>query len=237
MGTTASQLLASFSPKPQPKKVLQPLAPAQHYPIAMSEPSRRDLRRKQPVSYEISDNSDDGEASNVGSAFSTPQKRKLTYIEDEIEEIEPAKTPPPRQSTAGHSLRQHSDLHLSLRAQENGDKPVVKRRKSLPKPRSHKKPPLQSNAVSQPKSARNEVRDNINTETAAKRSKFFIAKKNYFLPLLPEGNHIQRLVGQHSHNDDVEELEVPYEALCSQPQGYVHYRPDLTPVTNISVKC
>jgi len=219
LGATASQLLASFSPKPQPKKTLQPIAPAQQYPIVMSEPSRRNPRRRQPVSYEISDDSDNGEASNASSTFSTPQKRKLTYFEDEIEEVEPAKTPPPRQSTAGHSLRQHSDLHLSLRAQENGDKPVVKRRKSLPQGRSHKKAVLQRHALSQPRTARNEVRDIINTETAAKRSKFFIAKKDYFLPLLPEGNHVQRLVDQHLLDDDVEELGIPYEAISDQPQG------------------
>ena len=218
MGATASQLLASFSPKPQPVKVFQPVATIQHYPITMSEPSRRNPRRQQPISYEISDDSDSGQASNAGSVFSTPQKRKFTYLEDEIEEVEPAKTPPPRQSSAGHSLRQHSDLHLSLRAQENGDKPIIKRRKTLPTSSFHKKP-LQKKVVSQPRTARNEVRDVISTETTARRSKFFIAKKDYFLPLLPEGNHVQRLVDQHLQDDDVEELGVPYEALSTQPLG------------------
>lgn len=222
MGATASQLLASFAPKPQPKKALQPVSPAQHFPIIMSESTGRTARRTQPVSYEISDDSDAGEPSNDSSAFNTPEKRKFTYIEDEIEEIEPAKTPPPRQSTAGHSLRQHADLHLSLRAQENGDKPAVKKRRLSARYSTHKKPLLQRQAQHQPRTARNEVRDIINTETTARRSKFFVAKQEYFLPLLPEGNHVQRLIDQRPQDDDdVEELGVPYEALSTQPKGYV----------------
>ena len=223
MGATASQLLASFSPVPQPKKAPQPIASVHHYPIAMSEPSRRASRHKQPVSYEISSESDNDAASN-DSTFSTPGKRRMTYLEDEIEEIEPAKTPPPRQSTAGHSLRQHSDLHLSLRAQENGDKPVVKKRRVSVRHSSGKKAILKKEAVSQPRTARNEVRDIINTETTAKRSKFFIAKKDCFLPLLPEGNHVQRLIDQHRQDDDLEELGVPYEAFSTQPKGQVRVR-------------
>lgn len=89
----------------------------------------------------------------------------------------------------------------------------------MPQGRSRKKATFQGNALSQPRTARNEVRDIINTETAAKRSKFFIAKKDHFLPLLPEGNHVQRLVDQHILDDDVEELGIPYEALSDQPQG------------------
>lgn len=188
----------------------------------MSEPSRRNTRRKQqPISYEISDDSDDDQGSNVSSSFSTPRKRKLDYFEDEIEEIEPAVTPPPRVSSAGHSLRQREDLHLSLRATENADKPVVKKRKSLPtSSRSRKKTHSRRVTLPQPRSARNEIRDIINTETANKRSKFFIAKKDCFLPLLPEGNHVQRLVDQQAANDDdVEELGVPYQALSAQPHG------------------
>ena len=182
-------------------------------------PYRRELRRKEPVSYQISDESDNGGSPSGGdSTFSTPQKRKLVYIEDEIEEIEPARTPPPRQSAMGHSLRQHKDLHLSLRAQENADKPVARKRKSLS--RAARRPPSTRGTFAPPMTARNEVRDIIATETAAKRSRLFVAKKDYFLPLLPEGNHVQRLVEQrHQEYDGIEELDIPYEALSEQPRG------------------
>lgn len=186
----------------------------------MDEPTRkRDLRRKEPVSYEISDDSDNGNPNSGDSAFSTPHKRKLVYVEDEIEEVEPLKTPPPRQSSAGHSLRPHNDLHLSLRAQENGDKPVAKKRRSMPTPRrAPKRLPAQRNAFAQ--TARNEIRDIIATETTAKRARFFVAKKDYFLPLLPESNYVQRLVEQRAEKyPGVEEREVPYQPLSEQPQG------------------
>ena len=186
-------------------------------------PYRRELRRKEPVSYQISDDSDNGGSpSGVDSTFSTPQKRKLVYIEDEVEEIEPEKTPPPRQSTMGHSLRQHKDLHLSLRAQENADKPAAKKRKSLS--RAPRRLPANRSTLAQPMTARNEVRDIIATETTARRSRFFVAKKGYFLPLLPDGNHVQRLVEQRAQvYDGVEEFETPYEALSEQPRGQVVY--------------
>lgn len=216
-GTTASQLLAAFSPTSQPKKVSLPISEPPAYKIKMTH-SSRDLRRKQPVSYEISDDENDPESSNAGSTFSTP-KKPIVYLEEENEiidtESEPERTPPPRKSSAGHSLRQHSDLQLSLRAQENGDKPSAKKRKV-----TKKKLRPQPSAQVQPKTARNEVRDEIASETAAKRANFFIAKKDYFLPLLPDGNHVQRLVDQrHEQYTNVPDRHIPYEAFTSQPQG------------------
>ena len=169
------------------------------------------------MSYEISDDEDGPPSTNAGSTFSTPQK-PIVYLEEEYElysESEPAGTPPPRQSSAGHSLRQRSDLHLSLRAQENGDKAVARKLKS------HRKKQVQRSAPAPPRTARNEVRDQIASETAAKRANFFIAKKEYFLPLLPDSNHVQRLVDQRNElYGGVKELGFPYEAFTTQPQGY-----------------
>ena len=216
-GTTASQLLAAFSPTAHPKKVSKPNADPPSYKIKMIQPAR-DLRRNQPVSYEISDDDDDPDTSITGSAFSTPQK-PVVYLQEEIElydsEPESGRTPPPRKSSAGHSLRQHSDLQLSLRAQENADKRPVKRRKTS---RIQRQP--QRSAPSQPKTARNEVRDEIASETVAKRARFFISKKDYFLPLLPEGNHIQRLVDQcNERHNEMTETYIPYQDLTTQPHG------------------
>ena len=185
---------------------------------------KRSSRRKEQISYEISDDSDNPDtSSSLDSTFSTPQKRKaprtrrsIIDLEDELEEIEPPKTPPPRVSSAGHALRQPSELALSLRAQENGDKRIVKKRKII-KSRSNPKSILQPSA---PKTARQELREYVNTETAGKRSNFFVAKKNLFLPLLPEGNHVQRLVAQRQQSQKEEEdLSVPYEIIERQPAG------------------
>ena len=217
---TASQILAAFSPKPQSKSspphiVVSPYA----FPIAMQAAKR--LRNKGPVSYEISSDSEDaGSPSAIDSSFSSPEKPRrsrvsIVDLDDEPEEIEPPKTPPPRISAAGHSLRQHSDLHLSLRAQENGDKPVMKKRRTS-RP-STRKPAA---TVSAPRTARNEIRDHIASETGGKRANFFVAKKDIFLPLLPEGNHIQRLVDHRRQTQNGgEDLSVPYKVIEQQPAG------------------
>ena len=222
--TTASQILAAFSPKSQVTKDPQSWVSPPKFSIAMTD--KRGLRYKPRVSYEISDDSDNAETSStVDSTFSSPEKsrwaRKSNYVDlgDEVEETEPAKTPLPRISTAGHSLRQHSDLHLSMRAQENGDKPRVIKRRRLSQPnRKRSKTLLQVQSSAPSKTVRNEIRDQIATETASKRANFFVAKKEFFLPLLPDGNHIQRLVEQRSQ-DEHEDLSVPYEAHDHQPKG------------------
>ena len=220
--TTASQILAAFSPRPQPKKSpSSALASPQDFPITMEQ--KRSSRKKEHISYEISDDSDNPDtSSSLDSTFSTPQKapRKRVSIidlEDELEEIEPPKTPPPRLSSAGHALRQPNELALSLRAQENGDKRIAKKRRRITK--SHAKP-RSTLPTSAPKTARQELREYVNTETAGKRSNFFVAKKDLFLPLLPEGNHIQRLVAQRLQSEKGEEdMTVPYEVIEQQPAG------------------
>ena len=184
---------------------------------------KRSSRKKELLSYVISDDSDNPDASSsLDSTFSTPQKAPRTRVnivdfEDELEEIEPSKTPPPRLSSAGHALRQPNELALSLRAQENGDKRSAKKRRKITKRRSKPKTIFQNSA---PKTARQELRAYVNTETARKRSNFFVAKKDLFLPLLPEANHVQRLVAQRQQSEKGEEdLSVPYEIIQHQPAG------------------
>ncbi|MCJ1399711.1 hypothetical protein MMC11_002913 [Xylographa trunciseda] len=227
--TTASEILAAFSPKPQPPKKSTVWLSPPKFEITMSK--GRDLRQKEQVSYTISDDSDElASVSGVSSAFSTPQKPKRTRNiidleedNDAVEEVVRPITPPPRLSAAGHALRQHKDMHLSLRALENGDKPALKKRKiSLPKIKQQK-PRVVSDAPlgHAARTARNETRDFIATETAAKRAKFFVAKKDYFLPLLPENNHVKRIVEQAMMQRSVnssEDMVVPYERI-EQPQG------------------
>ena len=218
---TASQILATFSPRPQTKKSpSSDVVSSQNLPIAMEV--KRSSRRKEQISYEISDDSENPDASSsLDSTFSTPQKAPRTRVsivdlEDELEEIEPPKTPAPRLSSAGHALRQPNELALSSRKKQNGDKRIIKKRKTT-KRRSNPKTILQPAA---PKTARQELREYVNTETAGKRSNFFVAKKDLFLPLLPESNHIQRLVAQRQTSGTSEEdLSVPYEAIEHQPAG------------------
>ncbi|KAL8694764.1 MAG: hypothetical protein Q9224_003509, partial [Gallowayella concinna] len=208
----------------------------------------RQLRRKSAITYEISSDSDTEQASIPNdSPFGTPQKpirarrRAVVNLDDETatEASEsPTKTPPPRLSTAGHSLRQHKDLHLSLRALENGDK---RPRKKYRVSKGTKRLNVASSAPRPVpvKTERAQIRDDIATGTAIKRQNFLISYKHLFLPLLPRKNQITKLVEQHKVNDqqedilafpdtigslDVpndqhEDLSVPYEELTQQPRG------------------
>lgn len=226
--TTASELLAAFSPKAQLKKEPLPWISPPQFPIAMTE-NIRARRHKERVSYQISDDSDLAPSPSViSSTVSTPQKRRLTHATciidlEESPEPEPLKTPPPRISSAGHSLRQHKDLQLSQRALENADKPRVKRRRVSRKQNKNAAIVLDLDAMPLQKTSRNEIRETIATETKGKRANFLHAKREYFLPLLPESNYISRLVEEHNQSDHSEEdLSVPYEAIHQQPQGYAY---------------
>lgn len=240
---TASDRLASFSPVSQSKEKKEPqtwtLSPPSFFPIVMSDQKRK-LRQKAPVHYEISSSGEsEQDAESANSTFSSPVKHRRSSgtsiidleeeeedesLEDEDEDEDESlpKVLQPRVSSAGHLLRQHKDLHLSLRAQENADKSVVRRRRVLKRGgRKNSKTAHGRRAQPPQKTARNQIRDNISRETAVKRGNFYVAKKEYFLPLLPESNNINRLVearlaaGQQGDED----LTIPYEALEEQPEG------------------
>ncbi|KAL6719221.1 hypothetical protein ACLMJK_003458 [Lecanora helva] len=186
--------------------------------------TKRSLRQKaHPVSYEISSD-DENTDSQVDSSFSTPQNlphKRISVVDLESSESEetepPKKTPPPRSSAAGHSLRQRSDLKLSLQARENADKRVRKKRRARKQKSRHIINVERPNAIVLPQSARNELRDYVNTVTAAKRANFFIAKRDFFLPLLPEGNHIQKLIAERGAQPPEDIVE--YKIIEKQPHG------------------
>lgn len=165
--TTASDLLVAFSPRSQAKKDFKPWTSPLEYPIAMTD-RKRDLRRKTPVTYLVSDDSEGEQSpSEVSSAFSTPRKPRRSHAILDLEEDfepEPAKTPPPRLSAAGHSLRQHQHLHLSLRAQENGDKQIIKRRRRRKINAREKDGVPNAKHESAQRTSRAEIRDAIATE-------------------------------------------------------------------------
>ena len=222
---TVSDLLDSFSPKSQSKKEFQISTSSPNFPITMSNQRRR-LRQKEPVHYEITTSGDSEGADSATSTFSSPTKRRtsgasIIDLEEDFLEVESPKAVRPRISSAGHSLRQHSDLHLSLRAQENGDKLVARRRRVANGGRKKSATAHETGTQPSQKTARNEIRENISKETAVRRANFYVAKREYFLPLLPESNNINRLIearraaGQQGDED----ITIPYEALEKQPEG------------------
>ena len=227
------ELLATFQPRQQSKPTRAPATSLPECEIKMNTPPR--LRPKNQVSYAISDDSSPNTPGG-DSPFSTPEhkvrtsRRKAVFEEDsEEDDDEPPKTPPPRQSSAGHSLRQHSQLNRSLKAQENADRPrrkkIVSSRYRVSKPRGRKPiPRITSDApdsFAPTRTARNEVRDAIAAETAVKRTNFFVEKKDYFLPLLPENNAVSKIIAQRADSlkDTVEAPVIEYEELAEQPSG------------------
>lgn len=202
--------------------------------MAGSDP--RTLRQKPQVSYTISDDSDSAVSpSETSTPFSTPRaKRSREFVdlgdgEDDDENQSRKGAATERLSSAGHSLRPHSTLNLSLKAYENGDKkPPAKKRKLMSKASVKRSQAItQSNAngskeeessifVQHALSSRAQLRQNIATESEAKRSTFFVAKKDYFLPLLPENNYIQKLVDKLGTDSGT---ITPYEIVQQQPKG------------------
>lgn len=73
-------------------------------------------------------------------------------------------------------------------------------------------------------SDRTAVRQEIASVTAAKRNRFFVEKKDFFLPLLPEGhNYIKKLAERHEALSDSDKANtpatIPYEEIETQPKG------------------
>ena len=183
------------------------------------------LRTKKPVSYEISSGSEDELApfTTQGSTSTSPEnaKRKRTsfidLIDDGDDDFQMIPTPPPRQSLAGHSLRQSQEMSQSIQARENADRPRKKMRilGKAPQVLNPQKPVLVK-----PQTERMEVRERIANETAKKRARFFITHKHLFLPLLPEDTTFEKKF-QQLQPEGVEDsdLTVPYEVLSNQPAG------------------
>ncbi|KAI9836663.1 MAG: hypothetical protein M1819_001298 [Sarea resinae] len=200
--------------------------------------STRGLRQKQQVSYAISDDSESEAASTAPSAFSTPRSvrigRRLDSEDGDDDDDDDLSTPDvqrTRTSSGGHSLRQRSSLPLSLISFEK-PRSRGKKRKAPGKSGGRKsKVILVSDTQAtgdtitvgkagrtRPLTARAEVQSNIAAETTARRKRFLLAKKDLFLPLLPERNNLQKLIDGQTGEEDGEALR-EYEELVTQPKG------------------
>ncbi|KAI9827169.1 MAG: hypothetical protein M1832_005305 [Thelocarpon impressellum] len=213
----------------------QPARPSALPPFSPGLQKARDTTEKPSILYVALDDSDDDPTMNGKLAFSSPRARRgrqnarpvVVSVEDEDEEDSasfalPQSSPiPARVSLAGPTLRPRASLNLFQKATENGKRNSIKRRKAYAKKPVHNAAPLPD--------SRQGIRLAIAAESAVKRTKFFLVKKDYFLPLLPENNHITRLLSKENagadanahnggtgHEDD--QLE-PYQEIEDQPQG------------------
>lgn len=78
-------------------------------------------------------------------------------------------------------------------------------------------------AVPVPATSKKHIRENIANDTTVRRNQFLIEKKDYWLPLLPANNHVQRLVEKHERRTPAERASMPavcpYDEFTSQPRG------------------
>jgi SWI/SNF-related matrix-associated actin-dependent regulator of chromatin subfamily A member 5 len=111
--------------------------------------------------------------------------------------------------------------NLSLKATENGFVPYKRRRAStrdrLPAQVVADLSPAVSNRVA--------IRQEIASQTAAYRDRFLVEKKEFWLPLLPKNNYVQKLVEKRDAMSEAEQaslpITTPYEEIENQPRGVI----------------
>lgn len=182
------------------------------------EPKRdlnSNLRAKRKISYVNLADSDDNQdrvektPSEVSSAFPSPKamrSRNKVEVDDResTPELAPSVAPAlDRTSSNGRSLRPRAELKAPIKASDMIILRQPKRRKLVQSGASCRSScivtsdkPKANDAVAL--TSRQTIRHNIATETATKRAKFLVAKKDYFLPLLPENNYVQKLIEKAS---------------------------------------
>ena len=185
------------------------------------------LRDRPPISYAISDGSDESRSPSVSSAFTSPEKAQVIDIqssEDEADTMEEKE----RAVAGGRTLRPTSVLSATSRAlgtathraSRNSSANIKKGSKKTNKILiSDTLLPSRTTAGHKVETARQRIRTDIAAGTKIKQERFLIAKKDYFLPLLPPAqNYVQKLVNSR---EGAEPQVVPYEALEHQPKGVI----------------
>lgn len=171
-------------------------------------------RVKTPVSYAES------EASENRSPFNTPPSQRTEYADLEDKEVmeEDEDEEEIQYTTSRRSLRAYKPNN-SLKFLENGE---ANTKRPRPKKRSAIEDLIGSNLTPMA-SERVAIRQEIATKTAANRNRFFIEKKDFWLPLLPPNNYVGKLVEKHEQLSEAERARlpgaVPYEELEAQPRG------------------
>jgi len=121
------------------------------------------------------------------------------------------------------SLRERKP-NLSLKALENSEVPRHRTRTSTRNSTSGRAAGATPGGSSPPKvSQRIAIRQDISNNSATLRSAFFIEKKDLFLPLLPDKNHVKKLLQKHEDLTEAERSKLPkvtpYEEIEVAPRG------------------
>lgn len=184
------------------------------------------------VSYAESDSSNVSHTHIHSSLETHPSYRSFkSKDDDEVEDSIVVQEQVPTEYASGsrstRSLRVRPSINLSLKALENGNKS----QNSTPPQRS-RKGDAESQLVGTDMDAlditpvvsdRVAIRQEIASKTATKRNRFFVEKKDFFLPLLPPHNHVRKQVEKYARLSEAELSKLPtvspYEEIEVQPKG------------------
>lgn len=124
---------------------------------------------------------------------------------------------------SGRSRLRVRKPNMSLKALENIENTTPKRSR----PKKGGRDPIADLAgvnLTPVVSKRTEIRQEIASKTAAYRNRFFVEKKDLFLPLLPpQHNYVKKLVEKHEQMTPEEIAQLPtinpYKEIETQPRG------------------
>ncbi|KAM3069394.1 hypothetical protein ACMFMG_005500 [Clarireedia jacksonii] len=208
---TASSLLAMFIP-------------------GVQTAHKKDNPSNSPQKYRTTQAFSDSSSSSHESSQTTPvrdsrQDLALQAAENELESKQENAVEDEMKieysNVNGRSLRKRKP-NTSLKAQENGWTPERTRRPAENKVVGDVELGLSELNFTSVVSRRAEIRQEIANETTARRNRFLVDKKDFWLPLLPDSNYISKLVEKHKQlSEDEAKLPTvqPYEELAKQPKG------------------
>jgi SWI/SNF-related matrix-associated actin-dependent regulator of chromatin subfamily A member 5 len=197
---TASALLAQFLPgvktvHKMDRELSQRVRPSTSYPESNLSPSK--------------------------SPFDTPPSQTIINLEDGEDPLVQNEEEGIQYAAASRrrSLRDLKSKN-AIRLTENGFTTATP-------PRSHKKKTaieeLIGGDLTPVVSERVAIRQEIASQTASRRNRFFVEKKDFWLPLLPPNNYVRKLVEKHERMSEAElailPATAPYEEIGIQPKG------------------
>ena len=222
---TVQDLLQQFGSKNSPSSV------SRERKLSMAkrkDPQNRKLRQTRRISYNISDSSDASPPPSASSAYESPERLQSTPTEDMTSEGElqqTAITPSSgrllrsravtSQRAAVKSLRQDTSRRQTS---EGGRRVSARQAKMILTSDTHVVESKNPAKAVKPKieTSRTRLRDEIATQTMARKDNFLVANKDCFLPLLPKHNYVAKLA---SNRRNSKASIVEYTQIEEQPKG------------------
>lgn len=184
------------------------------------------LRTKAAVSYFESDGSASPEPQTPQENLPYSSEHEDNIVDSEEDELAQPEVLPSAPKAHGMRTRHVRPPPQPAKRVRKKSKTARKGRPALKASHELQDDDLNDYALTPVASGRRAVRNAIQNVTAAKRDRFFVENKDYFLPLLPEANHISKLAARMrsahvEESSDKAPATIPYEQIEAQPKGIV----------------